>query len=216
MKEELACSIKDLGLIDYQEAWQLQQELVKEAIRYETNFVILCEHPKVLTIGRLADGSNLKVDEEAINGQGISLIKIDRGGDITLHAPGQLIVYPILHLSPLGKNLKSYLNKLEQVVIDLLMGFDIVATRLPGKTGVWLGSRKIASIGIGVRKWVSYHGIGININTDLSLFEMIRPCGLDVKMTSLAEIQKARIDMDDIKKRVISSLTRNLNLSIKD
>ena len=139
---------------------------------------------------------------------------IDRGGDITLHAPGQLVVYPILDLTNFGKDLRSYLRQLEQVAIDLLGDFDIVASRFSGQTGVWTGKKKIESIGIGVRKWISFHGLAVNVNTDLKLFSMIKPCGLDVEMTSMSQMNKKSIDIEEVKERIVASFCDNFNLNI--
>jgi len=165
--------IKDLELIDYDEAYKLQKQYVQELIEGGPQTLLLCEHPPVLTLGRLADKRNMLISSEETDRRGVKICSVDRGGDITLHAPGQLVVYPILNLAHFGKDLKSYMNLLEQVAIDLLDGFGIVANRFPGQTGVWAGEYKIASIGIGVRRWVSFHGLAVNVNTDLKLFSMI-------------------------------------------
>jgi lipoate-protein ligase B len=130
---------------------------------------------------------------------------------VTLHAPGQLVIYPILDLRIRGKDLKRYLFLLEQVAIDFLREFDILADRILGKTGAWVGDHKVASIGIGVKKWVSFHGLAINLNTDLKLFELIKPCGLDVEMTSVAHLRKAPVDLSAAKtvsKKVLENILR--------
>lgn len=179
-------SIQDLGLIDYQNAWDIQRKYVDDVISGRIHHaLLLCEHPPVLTLGRLADPGHILFNEDILKDRGINVISVDRGGEVTLHAPGQLILYPILNLDGLGRDLHRYLYQLEQVGIDFLKLFGIVGKRVSGKTGVWIDDKKIMSIGIGVRKWVSFHGLGINIHTDLSLFRLIRPCGLDVDMTSL-------------------------------
>jgi lipoate-protein ligase B len=144
--------------------------------------------------------------------QGVGIHHIDRGGEITLHAPGQLVVYPILNLVNFGKDLRRYFYQLEQVAIDLLGGFDIVASRVSGKTGVWIEEKKIASVGIGVRKWISFHGLAINVDTDLNLFSMIKPCGLDVEMTSISGIKKSPVSMGEVKKRFVEHFYRNFQL----
>lgn len=164
--------------------------------------MLVCEHPAVLTLGRLASHGNFLVPREDILKRGIEIVDIDRGGEVTLHSPGQLVLYPILNLKEQGQDLKRYLWRLEQVGIDFLKEFAILADRNFGRTGVWVGPRKIASVGIGVRRWVSYHGMAININTDLELFSLIKPCGLDVQMTSVATIQGAGVDMTLAKQRL--------------
>ena len=180
--------IQDLGLVDFELAYQIQRRIHSEVVAGGTQTLLLCEHPAVLTLGRLAKAENLLLPQEQILVQGIKILNVDRGGDVTLHAPGQLIAYPILALNQHGRDLKRYLWKLEEVAIDFLKGFGILTERFPGRTGVWIGHQKIASIGVGVKKWVSFHGIGINLNTDLKLFSLIRPCGMDVEMTSASKI----------------------------
>lgn len=210
-----ACTITDLGLINYQDAYRIQQDFVERVIAGKEQKLILCEHPPVLTLGRLADEKNFLVSQEMIKQKGVTIQYINRGGDITLHSPGQLVIYPILNLVQYGKDLRAYLHKLEQVAIDLLGGFDIVANRFPGQTGVWVGDNKIVSIGIGVKKWVSFHGLAINVNTQLDLFSLIRPCGLDVKMTSISEIKKEEIDMKIVKDKLLEVFKENFSLNIK-
>jgi len=202
-------SIQDLGLIDYQSAWDIQRQCVDDVIKGRRQHVLLiCEHPPVLTLGRLADRSHILFNEEYLCRQGIRVIPVDRGGEVTLHAPGQLILYPILNLDKLGRDLHRYLHQLEQVGIDFLRLFGIVGKRVLGKTGVWIDDKKIMSIGIGVRKWVSFHGIGINIYTDLSCFQMIRPCGLEVEMTSLQRQIAGTIDMGKVKEMITDVFER--------
>lgn len=193
-------TIQDLGLIGYQEAWSVQRRCVDAVMNdREQNFLLLCEHPCVLTLGRMADRTHILFADRCLADRRISVYSVDRGGEVTLHAPGQLVVYPILNLDRFGRDLHRYLEQLEHVGIDFLRFFDIVGERVHGKTGVWVKGKKIISIGIGVRKWISFHGLGINIQTDLSLFKMIRPCGLDVEMTSVAEQNTIAPDMDRAK-----------------
>lgn len=209
------CQIKDLGLIDYQEAYRIQQETVQKVIDGESHRLILCEHHPVFTLGSLADEKNFLFSLSAIEQNGARILKTNRGGEVTFHGPGQLVVYPIFRLANFGKDLKVYLNQLEQVAIDLLQHFGIVANRISGQRGVWVGRDKIASIGIGVRKWVSFHGIGINVNTDLKYFSMIKPCGLDVAMTTMAKLKGNRIDMKGVKEKTVEYFGRQFNLEWK-
>lgn len=231
------CEVRDLGLIDYDAAYRIQKESVARVLAGGTYVLLLCEHPAVITLGRLAQEANI-LNLETIARQGIRVVPIDRGGDVTLHAPGQLMVYPILNLAPClsrsasrgagrgaghtrpagresNRDLRLYMHKLEQVTIDLLKAFGIVASRISGKTGVFVGSEKIASLGIGVRKWVTYHGLGINVNTDLKLFELIKPCGLDVRMTSIARIEGQPIDMGEVKQRLIKSFGKEFGYELR-
>lgn len=208
------CEVRDLGLIDYAAAYGIQKECVARVLAGGAQVLFLCEHPAVITLGRLAQEANV-LDLETIRRQGIRVIPIDRGGDVTLHAPGQLVVYPILNLAQSNRDLRLYMHKLEQVTIALLKSFGIVASRIPGKTGVFVDPDKIASLGIGVRKWVTYHGLGINVNTDLKLFERIKPCGLDVRMTSIARIAGQPIDMSEVKQRLIKSFGKEFGYELR-
>mgnify|MGYP001617612201 CR=1 FL=1 len=213
MSKEVLCQIQDLGLIDYSQAWQRQKENVCLVINGGIDTLLLCEHPVVVTLGRVANKQNCLIPPEELESRRIKVIPVDRGGDVTLHAPGQLVSYPIFNLFKLGKDLRAFLDKLEQVAIDLLQDFDIVAARISGQTGVWVGKEKIASIGIGVRKWVSFHGMAINVNTDLKCFSLIKPCGLDVHMTSIRKILGKDIDLDFIKSRIVEKYMRNFYLA---
>ncbi len=217
IQEMTTCCVEDLGLIDYKQAYILQKQHVAEVLNGGPQTFLLCEHPAVLTLGRLADEKNMLIDEKELVKQGIGIHHIDRGGDITLHAPGQLVIYPILDLGNFGKDLRRYLHRLEQVAIDLLGDFDIVASRFSGQTGVWTGGKKIASVGIGVRKWIAFHGLAVNVNTDLNLFSMIKPCGLDVEMTSIAGMKKRTVQMAEVKEKMTNHFCRNFRLEcVKD
>ncbi len=202
-KVTMTFHFKDLGIIGYKEGYVIQKQFVEKIQGGEDPVVLLCEHPVVLTLGRLANEDNLLISKEKLKKRKISVEHIDRGGEVTLHSPGQLVIYSIVDLRYFGKDLHDFMRKLEQVAIDLLGDFGIVADRFLGRTGVWVGSKKIVSIGIGVKKWISFHGMAINVNTDLNLFSMIKPCGLDVSMTSISEIQKKIIDMNRVKKNLI-------------
>ena len=225
----LKCHLKDLGLIPYQEAYTIQKREVEEVLKGGPQTLFLCEHPAVLTMGRMAQKKHILLSEDRITEQGIQIHWIDRGGDITLHSPGQLVVYPILNLKLRGKDLHEYLRKLEEVAIDLLKRFGIVANRFPGvssetplpgvssetpRSGVWVGQKKIVSLGIGVRQWVTFHGLAINVNTDLDLFRLIKPCGLDVEMTSMAAIKGKNLKMEDVKDKIKDSFQEIFGLEI--
>ncbi len=195
--------IEDWGLIDYKEAYERQKMVVNEVINGASDCLIFCEHPPVLTLGRMTNPDSLLYTRETIEAKGVAIYPIDRGGDVTLHAPGQLVVYPIVNLNQHGRDLKVYMQKLEQMAVDLLNSFGILAVSVPGKRGVFVNQDKIISIGVGVRKWVTYHGLGINVNTDLSLFRLIKPCGLSVEMTSMQKIKGQFVPMADVKSAVV-------------
>jgi len=195
--------IEDWGLIEYAKGLLRQRELVQKVIAGGSDHLVLCEHPAVLTLGRMTNPDSLLYQREDIEKRGVMITHADRGGDVTLHAPGQLIVYPIFNLNNQGKDLKAYMEMLEEVAIDLLGNFGILAISTSGQRGVFAGTEKIVSIGVGVRKWVTYHGLGINVNTDLSLFNLIKPCGLNVRMTSMQKLKDQLVSMVDVKAKAV-------------
>jgi lipoyl(octanoyl) transferase len=150
--------------------------------------LLLVEHPHVITLGRNGQETNLLAGEEILTRAGISFFRTDRGGDITYHGPGQLVGYPILDLREWKRDVGAYLRGVEQVLIDTLAGFGIAAGRIPKLTGVWVGERKIAAIGVHISRWVTSHGFALNVATDLSYFQYIVPCGLTKPVTSMAQL----------------------------
>ena len=208
--------VEDWGLIGYAEGYERQKKCAQNVIDGAPDHLILCEHPAVLTLGRMTDPGSLLYQRKDIEGRGVLITKVDRGGDVTLHAPGQLVVYPIFNLNKHGRDLKIYMEMLEEVAVDLLRNFGILAISISGKRGVFVGPDKIISIGVGVRKWVSYHGLGINVNTDLSLFDLIKPCGLDVRMTSIQKLKGHAVVMDDVKLKAIELFRMNFDASSKE
>lgn len=200
--------------MDYDQAYRIQQETLQGVIKAGCHTLILCEHSPVFTLGRLAIEENFLFSKSTIEKRGAKIIRIDRGGEVTFHGPGQLVVYPIFDLQDFGKDLKLFMNELEQVAIDLLHHFDIVANRFPGQRGVWVKDQKIASIGIGVKKWISYHGMAININTDLRYFSMIKPCGLDVPMTSMSALKGQEFDLNSVKEQMIKCFCDHFQLEL--
>ncbi len=182
----------DLGMIDYGLSLDLQED-VRQCVIDDGNIpgvLFTLEHPPTYTHGRLAEGSNLLLGSEALLKRGIRIHQVDRGGDFTYHGPGQLVAYPIFDLKRIGLNVRNYCHALEEVVIRVLRGFDIEAGRQPKYMGVWVGEKKICAIGVGIRKWVSKHGFAFNINTDMSYFEGIIPCGItEYEVTSLRNLQ---------------------------
>jgi lipoate-protein ligase B len=179
--------VRDLGLVPYGEALELQRRLADERIAGRIpDTLLLLEHPGVITLGRGTRQSSLPFDAEALRRRGVEVFEIERGGDVTYHGPGQLVGYPIIDLQQHRPDLHWYLRRLEDVLIDALAGFGIPAERREHYTGVWTRGRKIASIGIHVKQWVTWHGFALNVTTDLSPFSLIVPCGIpDVEMTSI-------------------------------
>ena len=201
-------TILDLGLRDYEEVWRLQKEFVARRRAGEIpDTLILVEHPPVFTVGRHQTSSGLfafagEAGEDEWSRR--SLVVVERGGGITFHGPGQLVGYPIVDLRGRGRDIHRFLRDLEEVLIRTLRDFSLDAQRRPGLTGVWVGQKKIASIGIAVRHWVSYHGFALNVSVDLRYFRMIRPCGLDgTVITSMSELLGREISLAEVKPALV-------------
>ena len=193
----------DWGRTRYEAARKLQDELVSQRIAGEIgDTLVFTEHEPVFTLGlRRGSEQNLVWDETQLARQGIEVVKTNRGGDITYHGPGQVVGYPIVSLAP-RQDLHAYLRFLEQVMINSVGALGLAAARREGKTGIWLGSRKIAAIGVAVRRWVAYHGFALNVNSDLSHFQGIIPCGIsaaDGTVTSLQAELGRPVDLAEVK-----------------
>ncbi|MCM8800743.1 MAG: lipoyl(octanoyl) transferase LipB [Candidatus Omnitrophica bacterium] len=193
--------IFDLGLVDFASARRFQQEIfqqVKDGILKSA--LIICSHYPVITLGRNYKEQNIKVNLQKLKKMNIKVVKTERGGDVTYHGPGQLIAYPIFNLVYLKKDIHWYLRALEKLIIDVLAEFGIFARRIPRLTGVWVKEDKIASIGIAIKNWVTFHGLAINVKEDdLFNFSLIRPCGMDIIMTSVESVLKKRVSIDEVK-----------------
>lgn len=172
--------ILELGEVEYERAWKLQSQLVQKRYEGQTGDTFLfLTHPPTITVGRSGgNGANLLVSDDELKHRGVARFEIERGGDVTFHGPGQQIIYPIVDLRGRGRDVHKFLRDLEQVVIEFLRNYDLVGERIEGKTGVWVQNRKICAIGVAVRRWISFHGLALNLETDLSYFELINPCGL--------------------------------------
>ncbi|MBI4483839.1 MAG: lipoyl(octanoyl) transferase LipB [Acidobacteria bacterium] len=175
------------GRVDYPVAWAWQKRLVEQRLRGQIpDSLLLLEHPPVFTLGRSASPEHLLADEATLARLGISVFHIERGGDITYHGPGQIVGYPILDLSGHRKDVRWYVRQLEEVLIRALSDFGVHGERQDGRTGVWVGDEKVAAIGVRISRWVTMHGFALNVNTDLSYFRYIVPCGIrDRGVTSL-------------------------------
>ena len=197
--------ILDLGLVDYQKALQLQKDNI-ELIRSGSleSVLVFCRHYPVITLGRRARIENIKTEIRSLAGRGIAVYPVDRGGDVTYHGPGQLVIYPIIHLAAYKKDIHFFLRRLEQTIITVLSEFEIKSYARAGFTGVWVGERKICSIGICVRNWISYHGLALNVSkSDLANFSLIKPCGMDIEMTSMETVLNRAINFIDVQKTFI-------------
>jgi len=215
---------QDLGLIDYKECWDYQEKLFTEILEVKSsnrkqnktektkNHLIFCEHPHVYTLGKSGDKKNLLVNEDYLKSRGATFHKINRGGDITYHGPGQLVAYPILDLDNFFTDIHKYLRFLEEAVISTLKEYGLESERSKGETGVWFDvgtpkARKICALGVKSSRWVTMHGFAFNINSNLSYFGNIIPCGItDKSVTSLQKELGREIDMEEVKNKVKSHL----------
>jgi len=197
--------ILDLGLVSFGEAYSVQKEaLASVKLRKEGESIIFAQHYPVFTIGRLGKRENILANAQELNSRGIDIINTDRGGDITFHGPGQIVVYPILDLTKRSKDMHKFLRGLEEVVILTLSGYSVNSFRIKDRTGCWTDKGKIASIGVAASGWVTYHGFALNANVDLSYFDMINPCGFkDINMTSMKDILDNEVDLEKLKERLI-------------
>lgn len=216
----------DLGLKDYKDTWDYQEVLFQETIgqkienrknstNYKTpNYFLFVEHPHVYTLGKSGDMNNLLLNETQLTEKGATFYKINRGGDITYHGPGQLVGYPILDLDNFFTDIHKYLRFLEEVIILTLDEYGIKAGRSEGETGVWLGvgtpfARKICALGVRTSRWVTMHGFALNVNTNLGYFDNIIPCGIKGKsVTSLeAELNK-KVPLEEVKKKILKHFSQ--------
>ena len=200
---------RDLGTIDYKDAWDLQKNLFNSRYQKEIDdTLLLLEHPHTYTLGKTADSKNLIAEDKFLNQNKISVYDIDRGGDITYHGPGQIVGYPIIDLTEWHEDTHKYLRALEEVIIKTCAEYNITTNRNPEYTGVWVGDKKIAAIGIKVSRWITMHGFAFNVNTDLSLFDGIIPCGIKEKnITSLQNELGITIDINEVKSITLKNFT---------
>ena len=224
--------VRDIGRHSFLEAWKYQEKIFQKIInqkvqnrskfkKIETkNFLILTEHNHVYTIGKSGDVRNLLIDKNELTKREIEYYEINRGGDITYHGPGQIMVYPILDLDNFFTDINLYLRKLEDVVIDTLKSYDLKGFTIKGETGVWVKdenglSKKICAFGIRASRWVTMHGLCLNVNPDLSYFDFIIPCGIkDKGVTSLSHLKKEVIDINQVKSKLVENFELVFNAEI--
>ena len=215
---------QDLGLIDYKEAWNYQEKIFQEIIDIKSrnrkqgtnvlaqSHLLFCEHPHVYTLGKSGDEKNLLVNEDYLKSRGATFYKINRGGDITYHGPGQIVGYPILDLDNFFTDIHKYLRFLEEAVIKTIAEYGIEGERSGGETGVWLDvgkptARKLCALGVRSSRWVTMHGFAFNVNADLSYFGNIVPCGIvDKSVTSLQEELGHKLDIEEVKEKLKNHL----------
>lgn len=225
--EKLKVEFRHLGSMAYQEAWDYQEELlqqnleikknnrdkelagVSEGLEQTHNHFLLVEHPPVFTLGKSGHMENLLVNNEYLKSKGISFYKTNRGGDITYHGPGQIVGYPILDLERLKPDIVLYMRNLEEVIIRTLAEYGIVADRSAGETGVWLDqdiphkARKICAMGVRTSRWITMHGFALNVNTDLSYFNLIIPCGIQNKqVTSMEKELGHQVSLSEVEAKI--------------
>ena len=228
-----AVEIQDLGLKDYKDTWDYQEQLFKsivdtkiknrreEAGLQTENYFLFVEHPHVYTLGKSGDMSNLLVNETQLKEKGATFYKVNRGGDITYHGPGQIVGYPILDLDNFFTDIHKYLRFLEDMIILTLAEYGIMSERSPGETGVWLDvgtpfARKICAMGVRASRWVTMHGFALNVNADLGYFDLMIPCGIKGKaVTSLnVELGVNRVDEDQVKEKLLNHFSELFNAEI--
>ena len=205
---------KDLGKIDYQEAWDYQKTIFSEVLENKKkniplNYFLLCEHPHVYTLGKSGSENNLLIDYIQLQAKDATFYKIDRGGDITYHGPGQIVGYPILDLENLFTHIHKYLRLLEEAIILTLAEYGLQATRSEGETGVWFDvgtpfARKICAMGVRASRWVTMHGFALNVNADLGYFDNIIPCGIKGKAVTSMHVELNRnVDEQEVKNKIL-------------
>lgn len=220
----------DLGMKDYQESWDFQTKIFNQvweakkqnnSTDVSTNYLLFCEHPHVYTLGKSGKDANLLINEEQLKSYGASFYKIDRGGDITYHGPGQIVGYPIFDLEVFKLGVKEYVHKIEEAIIVTLHHYGISSTRLQGATGVWLDAdkptaRKICAIGVKAGHFITMHGFAFNINTNLNFFNHINPCGfVDKGVTSLSNELGRTIDIEEVKRILLTKIEEVFGFSHK-
>ena len=208
----------DIPLIDYKVAWDLQVQLVdaKKSGIIDRDLVLMLEHPPVFTLGRRGGRENITVSETFLESKGVPVVHVERGGNITYHGPGQLVVYPIFQLTKTGLDVTGFVSALEEVMIRTAADWGVEARRNPVNRGIWVGNNKLGSIGIAVRRGITFHGFALNVNPDLEPSTWIQPCGLNgVGMTSLADERKGEIPMNRVRKATLGHMEDVFNMNFE-
>lgn len=205
------CHVYRLGTVEYRRAWELQVRLARAVHAGErANALLLLEHPPVYTRGRLSRADQILLNPDELAQRGIQAVETDRGGQVTYHGPGQLVAYPVVDLREWGGPLK-YVRTLEQIIIKTLADFEISAGTVEKMTGVWVGDAKIAAIGVKISRGVAYHGFALNVNTDLSYFDHIVPCGIcDRSVTSMAQLLGEAVDLEMVQYSLVYQLGQGM------
>lgn len=216
MLDRMICTVEQLGILGYEEALQLQRQRVAQRKAGEIpDTLLLLEHPHVYTLGRNAKREHLLVSPEYLRSRGVEVYETNRGGDITYHGPGQLVGYPILDLTQHQRDISWYMRSLEEVFIGVAADFGVHAGRLPGAAGVWVGDKKLVAMGVHVSRWITSHGFGFNVSTDLSYFDHIVPCGLHGKsVTSLEKLSGHPVEMGEVIGRVVEQFRQTFGFEL--
>lgn len=202
------CELLDLGRLGWLEAFRVQQQFVEERKNGQgSDRFLFVEHPHVVTLGRNAKEQHVLASPEILARSGIALHETDRGGDVTYHGPGQIVGYPILDLREWKRDVHAYVRAVEQFLIDALASFGLAAEREPGATGVWVGGKKVAAIGIHISRWITSHGFALNVDTNLNYFQYIVPCGLTKPVCSLRSLGCAA-SHDEVKQAIATSFAK--------
>jgi lipoate-protein ligase B len=206
----MLCTVYQLGVIGYSQAYHLQRELLRQRVNDEiTDTLLLLEHPPTITIGKSGKLENVLASPAQLATEGVSLFFADRGGDVTYHGPGQLVAYPIIDLRQRGRDAHQYLRDLEEVIIRTLSDFGIKGRRDRNHAGVWVRGKEVAAIGLGISRWVSMHGFALNVNTELEHFSLINPCGFsDRKATSISELLSQDILMATVTEGLLAHFSQ--------
>jgi lipoyl(octanoyl) transferase len=218
MQPEPEWIVAQLGLVDFKTAHQLQLSLIKarHAGFLENDLILMLEHPPVFTLGRGCGRQNIIKDQEFLISQGVDIVPIERGGDVTYHGPGQLVVYVLIDLVSHGLDLRKFVSSLEEVLICAARDQDIIANRNSRNIGIWVNGDKLGSIGIAIRHGITFHGFALNVNIDLTPFQWIHPCGLkDVSMTSLSILKKAEVNIASVCKCIEGHLQEVFHIKLK-
>ena len=223
---------KSLGLINYEESWKKQESIFNKIIDTKIknrnlqkeiktdNYILTCTHPHVYTLGKSGNEKNLLIDKDIIEKENLEFFKINRGGDITYHGPGQIVIYPILDLENFFTDIHKYLRSLEEAVILTLKEYNIESGRIKDYTGVWIdiksdNPRKICALGVKTSRWVTMHGLALNVNTDLNFFKNIIPCGInDKEVTSISKEVGRDIKIKDVEKKLLNNLSKVFEFKI--
>jgi lipoyl(octanoyl) transferase len=212
------CEATFLGLVTYSDGLRLQERAVERLRSGEgPEQLLLLEHPHVFTLGRGADSSNILADQQQLESTSVEVHETGRGGDVTYHGPGQLVGYPIINLKPDRCDVHRYVRDLEEVLIRTIVDFGIEGGRVAGLTGVWVGDEKIAAIGVRIARWITSHGFALNVNTDLSYFKMIVPCGItDKGVTSISSVLGREVDLREVAATTARHFGEVFNRQISD